>query len=162
MHSNFYLILSGHADFLSKHSSWNETYGEIMMKCISRIILFSVLIIISFLCYSIGLFSNELNEIIEESCLEPKENLTLRRERLDKYCDIYSNPFRPESSQVYAQNLAAVNSYQYFSWKNNFHMICSIQKAGSNSMHNFLRKVLQAYINEPYHKKMSNRNESDK
>ena len=124
------------------------------MKCTSRIQLFSVFITIAIFYYSFAIFSSEENILSEEKC-DIKDDLKSRKDRIDKYCDIYSNPFRGESSQIFAKGLAEVNSFQYFSFKNSYTMICSIQKAGSNSMHNFLRKVLQAYINEPFYNSSS-------
>ena len=123
-----------------------------MMKCISRIHIFSLISTIFTLWYAIKWFSfnHEISDPIKEYCdIKFKDDLKSRNDRLEHYCNVYSNPFRAESSQVQSRNLSEINSFQYFWFKNRFNMICSIQKAGSNSMHNFLRKVLQAYINEP-------------
>ena len=63
---------------------------------------------------------------------------------LNNVCNMYKNPFRVESSSLhYHSNFSKISSFQYFWFKDKYNMICSIQKAGSNSVHNFLRKILQ-------------------
>ena len=97
--------------------------------------------------YSIASFSNQQEShnlnIVQENYMKKRKRV------LNDTCNIYKNPFRIESSSLHYHrgNFAQISSFQYFWFKDKYNMICSIQKAGSNSVHNFLRKVLQVSLN---------------
>ena len=83
----------------------------------------------------------------EERQKTNKTNQDFMQNRLaliNNMCNVYKNPFRVESSSLhFNSNFSKISSFQYFWFKDKYNMICSIQKAGSNSVHNFLRKILE-------------------
>ena len=86
--------------------------------------------------------SNDAQNTSHQTRLE--NDMKKRTKNLYEKCEQYKNPFRAESSSLhYHSNFSQISSFQYFWYKDKYSMICSIQKAGSNSVHNFLRQVLQ-------------------
>ena len=72
-----------------------------------------------------------------------------RRKRLDQMCQKYSDPSKPEFAQITNTQLAKINHFNYFWYNFNYTMICSIQKVGSNSVHHFIRNILEDQMSHP-------------
>ena len=89
--------------------------------------------------------------VYERSPEEGESHLKERKKLLDKVCQSYTNPFSSQA-HVHSSNLTEINSFSYFWFNTSYTMVCSIQKAGSNSMHNFLRKVLSNNNQKPTRK----------
>ena len=67
---------------------------------------------------------------------------------MDRMCRKFSNPFRPEYSSLYESKIAEINDFGYFLFKGQYTMICSIQKVGSNSVHQFLQVLLEEHAKD--------------
>ncbi len=97
-----------------------------------------------------GAIINEISEDTEDLKENEKvaDDFESRRANFNRVCSKYSDPFKPESRALQDESLARIYDYNYFWFNKSYTMVCSIHKVGSNSMHAFLNKILEDYINE--------------
>ena len=115
------------------------------MKCLARFLVTFFFIFCA--CYLLFLEEDSNNDTTLACEKSNDTRLAVRKKHLDSVCSRHENPYSIEFASLFNSSTAMLSSFSYFTFEDNITMICSIQKSGSNSMRNFLHKVLYSKLN---------------
>ena len=91
------------------------------------------------------LFEREIERVkdAQEDAVPVQESFEARRSRLEKQCELYSDPYRIESYALGLNVTARIYQYNFFAYQGTNHMVCAVHKAGSNTITTFVTKILE-------------------
>ena len=84
----------------------------------------------------------------ESQDAQVKETFKQRRNRLERQCEQYSDPYRIESQAINLTTTARIYQYNFFAYGGTNHMVCAVHKAGSNTITTFVTKILERGIKD--------------